>query len=80
MKLEISISPLVTRVKSGDYSCKIEKGDIRQGGITYKDQVRRLTLTLPDGSQLIHETKGSSCDVKARNWLAEKTNGSITTY
>ena len=80
MKLEITISPIITTVKTDGYACRIEKGDIRQNGVTYKDQVRRLTLTLPDGTEMIHETKGFSCDVKARSWLSEVTNGAITTY
>lgn len=80
MKLEINISPIITTVKADGYSCKIERGDIMQGGVIYKDMVRRLTLTDPHGTKTIHETKGSNCDVKARKWLSEATNGSITTY
>lgn len=80
MNIEIIVSPIVTKIKAGGYACKIEKGDIRQNGVTYKDQVRRLTLSMPDGTETVHETKGSYCDVKAREWLSEATNGIITTY
>lgn len=80
MKLDITISPIVTVVNGNGYSCKIERGDILQNGVVYKDVVRRLTLTSPDGSTSFHETKGSNCDVKARGWLKESTDGSITTY
>jgi len=48
--------------------------------VTYRDQVRRLTLTSPDGTELIHETKGASCDIKAFKWLEEATNGHISSY
>jgi len=80
VQIEIIISPIITKVKSSGYSCKIEKGDIRQNGVTYRDQVRRLTLTSPDGTELIHETKGASCDIKAFKWLEEATNGHISSY
>jgi RecB family endonuclease NucS len=78
--LEIRITPIVTVVKGNGYQCKIERGDILQNGVLYKDQVRRLTLTKPDGSVVVHETKGSSCDVHGRKWLSDETNGSIATY
>jgi len=80
VNLQIIVSPIITKVKGGGYSCKIEKGDIRQNGITYKDQVRRLTLDLPDGTRLVHETKGFGCDDKARKWLSEVTGGTIAGY
>jgi len=79
-KVEVVNSRFTVLVKSDGYSCKIERGDIRQNGVTYKDQVRRLTVTMPDGSEIRHETMGSYCDVKARAWLSETTNGAITEY
>ena len=80
MTLEIRITPIVTIVKSDGYHCKVERGDILQGGVMYKDQVRRLTLTKPDGTVVVHETKGANCDVHGRKWLSEQTSGSIATY
>jgi len=80
VNLEIELSSFATKIEASGYVCRIEKGDIRQNGVRYKDQVRRLTLTLPDGTEMVHETKGSSCEIKARSWLSEATNGAITTF
>jgi hypothetical protein len=78
--LEVVNTRFTTVVKADGYSCKVERGDIRHGGVTYKDQARRLTLTTPDGSELRHETMGSNCDIAARKWLSDSTKGAITDY
>lgn len=80
MSLEIRISPVRVAVVGGGFKCNVERGDIIQKGVVYKDMVRRLTLTTPSGQQFVHETKGSSCDVQARKWLSETTAGAITEY
>lgn len=78
--MEIKISPTTKIFKQGGYSCKVETGDIHHDGMVYKEMVRRITLVTPEGEELTHETKGSRCDVAARKWLSDKTNGTIATY
>lgn len=80
MALEIRITPITTVVKKDGYECKVEKGDIFHNGVMYRDQVRRLTLTMPDGTKVVHETKGAHCDLEGRKWLSVQTNGTISTY
>lgn len=80
MDLEILMSPIVSVKKSGGFSCRVEKGDIKQSGIVYRDQARKITLTKPDGAELTHQTLGASCDAKARKWLSEQTDGAILDY
>jgi hypothetical protein len=78
--LEIRINPITTVVRGDGYECKVERGDILHDGVMYKDQVRRLTLSKPDGTKVVHETKGANCDIAGRKWLSAETNGVIYTY
>lgn len=80
MAIEIVPNHVIISVKADGYECTVRGGDIRQNGVTYPDQVRRITLAKPDGTVQHHETKGHDCESKAISWIASQTEGSITNY
>lgn len=78
MAIEIVPNHVIISVKADGYECTVRGADIRQNGVTYLDQVRRITLATPDGTIKHHETKGHNCESKALSWITLQTEGSIT--
>lgn len=61
-----------------NWSVKVERGDLQQGGATYTNMARRITLINDETKEeFIEIFKGSKCSDKAEAWFEVKTNGAF---
>lgn len=73
--VEIINMELSCESRVGEYSVKIEKGDLRQNGTIYPNMVRRVTLTEDTtGQTLVQVFRGHDCTKKASKWLKQASN------
>lgn len=72
-KVEIINMEISCESRVGDYSVKIEKGDLRQNGTVYPSMVRRVTLTDETGQSFVQVFRGHDCTKKASKWLKQAT-------